>query len=153
MLGLISAGLIGVVGYKLYSQKKSNNYTVAKLIESAINRGERNFEISGYFDKGEVARIMAEDGYNLFDYVNFGRANEKKIPEKIMSLEEFRKRYKEKLRKLEEMCKVINNLEDFDIAQEIYKIYIKYPAIFDINKTIEGFDQTLKDIKRALETE
>lgn len=67
MLGLIAAG---VAGYVVHKARKSNSYTVAKALESAIDEG-RDIRIKGNFDQNEVVKIMAEDGYNLFDYITF----------------------------------------------------------------------------------
>lgn len=148
MLGLISVGLLGTAGYALHRKKNSNSYTVAKIIESAINRGEKNFEIEGYFDENEVARIMAEDGYNLFDYIDFGREKKINIPEK-MSFKEFSKRYKKRLMKFSEILKAINN-SDIDVVQYFYNEYSSSYPFFNIDNIIDDFEQQIDKIKRAL---
>lgn len=69
MLGtMIVAGLIGAIGYTAHKTKMSNSYTVAKILESAIDSGE-GINVKGYFNLNEVAKVMAEDGYNLYDYI------------------------------------------------------------------------------------
>lgn len=76
MLGLIAAGLVGAVGYTVHkinkdSVRKSNSCMVAKYFESQIDKGfpdaGKSFNIRDC-DLSEVIKIMAEDGYNFFDY-------------------------------------------------------------------------------------
>ena len=65
MLGLIAGLAMG--GYALHNKRKSNSYTVAKMIENAIDNDEIP-TIRGFFSVNEVIRIMAEDGYDFFEY-------------------------------------------------------------------------------------
>lgn len=68
MLGLIGLGLAAAAGYGLHNKKVSNSYMVAKYLEHCIDN-EEPCKVRGFFDKAEVANIMADDGYNLFDYI------------------------------------------------------------------------------------